>query len=70
MGNFLSGFILNDYAVSSRSGIAARAAIAVRDEIVRGGIFVRHGLSLQRRTGSLICRAPFKIAARSARATS
>ena len=40
-GNFSPGFILNDDAVSGRSGIAARTAVAESNEVVLGRVFVR-----------------------------
>jgi hypothetical protein len=39
-GNFSTGLILNDDAVSGRSGIASRPTVAESNEVVRGWIFV------------------------------
>jgi hypothetical protein len=39
-GNLFSGFVLDDYAVSGGSGIAARSAVAECYEVVLGRVFV------------------------------
>jgi hypothetical protein len=40
-GNSSPGFILNEDAVSGRSGIAASAPVAESNEVVRRRVFVR-----------------------------